>query len=165
MAFISKIKTQAKTPHEELNKGKQKCTFYPKTRKHCCAEAKMRPGRKKRFSKSSKASFFAFKTQIVFNICCVGVQTRNHLGNTEETLTLNVFRMFPRLRTQATLSWRRRICVSEAKNVLLLSRLLTHATLTQNVSAAKLLWNKFISLSPSQIWRLLEGGVYKRKYG
>ena len=31
-----------------------------------------------------------------------GLQTRNHLGNTEETLTLNVFRMFPRLRTQAT---------------------------------------------------------------
>ena len=27
---------------------------------------------------------------------------RNHLGNTEETLTLNVSRMFDRLRTQAT---------------------------------------------------------------
>ena len=31
-----------------------------------------------------------------------GGETRNHLGNTEETLTLNVSRMFPRLRTQAT---------------------------------------------------------------
>ena len=29
-------------------------------------------------------------------------QTKNHLGNTEETLTFNVSRMFPRLRTQAT---------------------------------------------------------------
>ena len=28
-------------------------------------------------------------------------KTRNHLGNTEETLTLNVPRMFPRLLTQA----------------------------------------------------------------
>ena len=27
---------------------------------------------------------------------------RNHLGNTEEKLTLNISRMFPRLRTQAT---------------------------------------------------------------
>ena len=35
----------------------------------------------------------------VFNICCVGEQTRNHLGNTEETLTLNVSQMFPRLGT------------------------------------------------------------------
>ena len=31
-----------------------------------------------------------------------GGQTRNHLRNTEETLTLNVSRMFPHLRTQAT---------------------------------------------------------------
>ena len=38
----------------------------------------------------------------VFNICCIGEQMRNHLGNTEETLTFNVSRMFPRLCTQAT---------------------------------------------------------------
>ena len=38
----------------------------------------------------------------VFNICCVGAQTRNHLRDTEETLTLDVSRMFPRLHTQAT---------------------------------------------------------------
>ena len=31
-----------------------------------------------------------------------GEQKRNHLGNTEETLTMNISRMFNRLRTQAT---------------------------------------------------------------
>ena len=35
----------------------------------------------------------------VFYICCVGAQTRKHLGNIEETPTLNVSRMFPSLRT------------------------------------------------------------------
>ena len=43
------------------------------------------------FSENFKTIFFAF----------VGEQTNNHLENTEETLTLNVSRMFPRLRTQA----------------------------------------------------------------
>ena len=38
----------------------------------------------------------------VFNICCLLAQTKNHLGNTEETLTSNVSRLFPRLRTEAT---------------------------------------------------------------
>ena len=38
----------------------------------------------------------------VFNVCCIGVQTRKHLGNTEEALTLNVSRMFPHLRILAT---------------------------------------------------------------
>ena len=66
------------------------------------AEAKMRPGRKKCLWKISK--FFCFQDADFVSSTYVawGLQTRNHLGNTEETLTLNVFRMFPRLRTQAT---------------------------------------------------------------
>ena len=48
-------------------------------------------------------TLFAFKAQIcVFNTCCVRTQTRKHLGNIEETLTLNASRLFPRLLTQAT---------------------------------------------------------------
>ena len=58
----------------------------------------MRPERKKCFWKISK-EFVAFKTQI---LCIQHMLRWNHLGNTEETLTLNVFRMFPRLCTQAT---------------------------------------------------------------
>ena len=46
---------------------------------------------------------FAFKTQI---LCrwhgCVGSQTRKHLGNTEEALTLNVSQLFPRLCAKTT---------------------------------------------------------------
>ena len=38
----------------------------------------------------------------VFNTCCMGEQTRNHLENTEETLALNVSRMVPCFRIQAT---------------------------------------------------------------
>ena len=54
------------------------------------------------FGKFQKHFLLPRRRFCVFNICCVGEQTRNHLGNTEETLTLNVSRMFPRLRTQAT---------------------------------------------------------------
>ena len=43
-------------------------------------------------------SIFCFQdADFVFNICCVGEQTRNHLGNTEEILTLNVSLIFPHL--------------------------------------------------------------------
>ena len=47
--------------------------------------------------------FFAFMTQIlcVFNLCCLGMQTREHFGNTEEMLTMKASRMFPHLRTHA----------------------------------------------------------------
>ena len=62
----------------------------------------MRPGRKKRFGKFQEHFLLPRRRFCVFNICCVREQTRNHLGNTEETLTLNVSQMFPRLRTQAT---------------------------------------------------------------
>ena len=65
---------------------------------------------------------------------------RKHLGNNEETLTLNVSRMFPRLRT---------VHISYAEDVgicilvLLPFRLLTHAAmsaiLTQNVPTAMFL--------------------------
>ena len=62
----------------------------PRKQGNIVAEAKMRPGRKKRFWKISKA-FFAFKTQVLcLQHMLRGAQTRNHLGNTEETLTLNV---------------------------------------------------------------------------
>ena len=60
----------------------------------------------KMFWKISKALFASNSQILCLQHCCVGGggggQTRNHLGNTEETLTLNVSRMFPRLRTQAT---------------------------------------------------------------
>ena len=65
-------------------------------------EAKMRPGGKNVFGKFQNHCLLLIRRFCVFNICCVGEQTRNHLGNTEETLTLNVSRMFPRLRPQAT---------------------------------------------------------------
>ena len=43
-------------------------------------------------------SIFSFKPQIFCLLRnSVGAQTRNYLGNTEETLTLDVSRMFPRL--------------------------------------------------------------------
>ena len=54
------------------------------------------------FEKFQKHFLLSRRRFCVFNIYCVGEQTRNHLGNNEETLTLNVSRMFPRLRTQAT---------------------------------------------------------------
>ena len=54
------------------------------------------------FEKFQKHLLLSRRRFCVFNICRVGEQTRNHLGNTEETLTLNVSRMFPHLRTQAT---------------------------------------------------------------
>ena len=62
----------------------------------------MRPGRKNVFGKFQKHFLLPRCRFCVFNICCMGEQTRNHLGNTEEALTLNASRMFPRLRTQAT---------------------------------------------------------------
>ena len=80
------------------------------------------------FGKFQKHFLLSRRRFYVFNICCLRVQTENHLGNIEETLTLNVSRLFPCLRTQVTF-WRRRICDSEAKNILLPSRLLTRATL------------------------------------
>ena len=57
---------------------------------------------KKVFGKFQKHFLLSRCRFCVFNICHVTMQTRNHLGNTEETLTLNVSRLFPRLRTQAT---------------------------------------------------------------
>ena len=63
----------------------------------------MRPGRKKIFLENFRSIFLLSRRRFcVFNICCVEEQTRNYLGNTEETLTLNVSRIFPRLRTQGT---------------------------------------------------------------
>ena len=55
---------------------------------HIVAEAKMRPRRKKRFWKISRADFVS-STYVAW-----GEKTRNHLGNTEETLTLNVSECF-----------------------------------------------------------------------
>ena len=66
------------------------------------AEVNMRPGRKNVFEKFQNHFLLPRRRFCVFNICCMGEQTRDHLGNTEGTLTLNVSRMFPRLRTQAT---------------------------------------------------------------
>ena len=96
-----------------------------KTRKHCC--------RRKIASRTQKNVLENFNFLLsrcrfcVFNLCCVGMQTRKHLQNTEETLTF----LFPCLRipNPSNIYWRHSICVWEVKNVLLLSRLLTHATL------------------------------------
>ena len=66
-------------------------------RKQTCAQ-----DAKNVFGKFQKHFLLPRRRFCVFNICCVGEQTRNYLGNSEETLTLNVSRMFPRLRTQAT---------------------------------------------------------------
>ena len=72
------------------------------TRKHCCG-SKNASRTQKMFLENFKKHFFLPRHRFcVFNICCAGEQTRNLLGNTQETLTLNVSRMFPRLRTQAT---------------------------------------------------------------
>ena len=54
------------------------------------------------FGKFQKHFLLPRRRFCVFNIRCLGKQPRNHLGNTEEILILNVFRMFPRLRTQVT---------------------------------------------------------------
>ena len=80
------------------------------------------------FGKFQKHFLLLRRRFCVFNTCCVGEQTRNHWGNTEETLTLNVSRMFPRLRTQATYLEDAEFA-SRKQNVLLPSRLRTHTTL------------------------------------
>ena len=54
------------------------------------------------FGKLKKHFLLSRRRFCVFNICCLRVQTENHLGNIEETLTLNVSRLFPCLRTQVT---------------------------------------------------------------
>ena len=72
------------------------------TRKHCCRSKNAFRMQKNVFGKFQKHFLLSRCRFCVFNICCIGDQTRNHLGNTEETLTFNVSRMFPHLRTQAT---------------------------------------------------------------
>ena len=62
----------------------------------------MRPGCIKCFGQFRKHFLLLRRRFCIFNICCVGEQTRNHLANIGKTLTLNVSIMFPRLRTQAT---------------------------------------------------------------
>ena len=61
----------------------------------------------------------------VFSICYLGVQERKHLGNTEESSTRNVCKMFPRLCIHETYVED----VELVPHFLLPSRLLTHATL------------------------------------
>ena len=62
----------------------------------------MHPGRNNVLGKFQKHFLLSGHWFCVFKMCCIGQQTSNHLGNTEETLTLNVSWMFPCLRTQAT---------------------------------------------------------------
>ena len=81
------------------------------------------------FGKFEKHFLFSKRRFCVLNICCVEVQTRKHLGNTEETLTLNVSRLFPHLCPQTTY-FEDVEFASRKQNILLLpSRLLTHSTL------------------------------------
>ena len=58
-------------------------------------EAKLGPRRKKNvFGKFPKHILLSRHRFCVFNVCCMESQTRKHLGNTEEALTLNVSRLF-----------------------------------------------------------------------
>ena len=66
-------------------------------RKQNCVQAA-----KNVFGKFQKHILLSRRKFCVFNICCLWAQTKNHLGNTEKTLTSNVFRLFLRLLTQAT---------------------------------------------------------------
>ena len=68
-------------------------------------EANMHPGRKKMFLENFESIFCFQDADFVSSTYVAWKRKRGitwDLGNTEETLTLNVFRMFPRLRTQAT---------------------------------------------------------------
>ena len=56
------------------------------------------------FGKFQKHILVSGRRFCVFNICCVGSQTRKHLRNPEEALTFNVSRLFPHLRAKATYS-------------------------------------------------------------
>ena len=78
----------------KLNAGANKETLL---RKQSCVQ-----DAKSVFGKFQKHFLLSRRRFCVFNIRCVGVQTRKHLVNTGETLTLNVSRLFPRLRPQAT---------------------------------------------------------------
>ena len=72
------------------------CLRPGQTRKHCCGSKNASRTQKNVFGKFQKHFLLPRRRFCAFNICCVGEQTRNHLGNTEETLILNVSRMFPR---------------------------------------------------------------------
>ena len=66
------------------------------------AETKLHPGSQNVFGKFQK-HFFAFKTQILcLKHVLLGDANDETLGNTEETLTLKVSRMFLRLCSHAT---------------------------------------------------------------
>ena len=79
------------------------CFLRPaQTKKHCYGSRNASRTQENVFGKFQKHFLLPRRRFCVCNICCVGEQTRNHLGNTEETLTLSVSRMFPHLHTQAT---------------------------------------------------------------
>ena len=103
------------------------------------AETELRPGSKNVFTKFQKHFLLSWYRFCVFSICFLRAQTKKHLDNNEEKMTPNLSSFtYPR-NISRNICRRRRVCVSEAKNVLLSSRLLTQvtlwATLTQNVSA------------------------------
>ena len=85
-------------------KNEAKVNTGPKGRRkqeNIAAETTLRPGRKNVFGNFQKHSLLSRRRFCVFNICCVGAQTRKHLGNTETTLIFNVSPLFPRLLTHA----------------------------------------------------------------
>ena len=61
-------------------------------------------GRCKRGNIVAEAKLGPRRKFCVFNMCCVGSQTRKHFRNTEEALIFNVSRLFLRLRAKATCS-------------------------------------------------------------
>ena len=67
-------------------------------KEHCCKNKIASRKQKMFFDEFQKHFLLSRHRFCVFNVA----QKRNHLGNTEETLTLNVSRMFPRSSTQAT---------------------------------------------------------------
>ena len=97
-------------PPPSLNRLKGRCK-----RENIVSEAKLGPRRK----------------FCVFNICCVGSQTRKHFGNTEEALIFNVSRLFLRLRAKATCSEDAEFASGKQKCFASFpfARWLTHATL------------------------------------
>ena len=99
------------------------------TRKHCC--------RSKIASRTQEIRCLLSRYRFcVLNICCLGVQKRRHLRNTEGTQTMNVSPLFPRLHSHATYVEDVEFASQKPKRFLP-SRFLTHATLwatlTQNV--------------------------------
>ena len=77
-----------------------KAIYLAQTRKHCCG-SKIVSRTQNVFGKFQKYILLSRHRFCVLSIYYVGAQRRKHLGNTEEALTLNASRLFPRLHAKA----------------------------------------------------------------